>query len=1057
LLGISALPVRAETQTFYPTQDTHISEYYPDADYSDADLIAAWFDTCQAEGPCDRDGDGYVRRSPLLSFDLSAIPLGSTITSCELHLECSLVTYPGPVSGPAEVLTAFRVTSPWNENVTWYSRPSWTDVLAPDVTVGSRGPVVMDHSELSQIVQLWVSGTAPNYGLLLWLQEGGFLYFNVTLYSKETAPDADTKPYLKVSYLITQPQVSDIPDQTVCRGEPFGTFDLDDYVTDIDHAKEQLNWSYSGNSDLSVTIDPSTHLATVTYPGDWSGSETITFRATDPGDLWGEDSATFTVVSGPPDPPTNLGRSQVTQTSITWTWQDNSDNEQGFYLEPVGIAVPANTTSKTETGLSPNTSYPRQVRAHNACGDSDLSDSFSAYTLPTAPDVSCDKSTGVSHPVETDFIFTNLAGWGPGSLDHYHYAWDQSSSHTWTGTESTWNSGTLALMDLATGDWYLHLMSHNPAHESGGTGDYGPYTVAPVWPQDTTGQVRSSPALGDLDGDGPLEVVVGSADGSVYVWRADGRLAPGWPQAAGGEVRSSPVLGDLDGDGLFEVLVGSAAGNVYAWHADGTPVTGWPRPTGGLVHSSPALGYLDGDRLLEIVVGSHDGKVHAWHADGSVVAGWPQSSGQVYSSPALGDLDGDGAAEVIVGSLDFHVYAWHSDGTPVAGWPQPTQGAVHSSPALGDLDGDGAPEVVVGSTDGSVYAWHGDGTLAAGWPRATDGEVHSSSAAIGDLDGDGLPDVVVGATDGKVYAWHGNGGPIAGWPRTTGGSVYSSPALGHVDDDGTLEVIVGSYDGNVYAWHADGTAVEGWPRTTGGQVHSSAALADLDRDGMLDVVVGSDDGEVYAWPNLAATDRIAPWPMFRHDKFHTGNYRTGPFPDVPSDWWASQEIEACVRGGIVAGYPDGRYHPEYSVSRDQMAVFISRALAGATVPTGPEEATFDDVPTDHWAYKYVEYCVANGVVQGFDPVTYGPTIIVSRDAMAVFIARAVAGGDGSVPGGPVVPTFNDVPAEHWAYKYVEYCAANDIVHGYDPVTYGPTITVSRDQMAVFISRAFGLM
>jgi hypothetical protein len=141
-----------------------------------------------------------------------------------------------------------------------------------------------------------------------------------------------------------------------------------------------------------------------------------------------------------------------------------------------------------------------------------------------------------------------------------------------------------------------------------------------------------------------------------------------------------------------------------------------------------------------------------------------------------------------------------------------------------------------------------------------------------------------------------------------------------------------------------------------------------------------------------------------------------------------------------------------------MAVFISRALAGgdANVPDGPDTATFDDVPTDHWAFKYVEYCVANGVVQGFDPVTYAPTVIVSRDAMAVFISRAVAGGDGNVPDGPDTATFDDVPTDYWAYKYVEYCVANDIVQGYDPLTYGPTITVTRDQMAVYICRAFDL-
>jgi len=182
------------------------------------------------------------------------------------------------------------------------------------------------------------------------------------------------------------------------------------------------------------------------------------------------------------------------------------------------------------------------------------------------------------------------------------------------------------------------------------------------------------------------------------------------------------------------------------------------------------------------------------------------------------------------------------------------------------------------------------------------------------------------------------------------------------------------------------------------------------------------------------------------------------FHDVPSCFWAFPHIEACVSAEIVYGYGDNTYHPKYDVSRAQMAVFLSRALAGGddNVPDGPADATFDDVPTDHWAYKYIEYCVANDIVQGFEPVTYSPTVTVSRDAMAVFISRAVAGGDDNVPAGPDTATFDDVSTNHWAYKYIEYCAAEDIVHGYDPVTYGPTVTVSRDQMAVFICRAFDL-
>jgi hypothetical protein len=141
-----------------------------------------------------------------------------------------------------------------------------------------------------------------------------------------------------------------------------------------------------------------------------------------------------------------------------------------------------------------------------------------------------------------------------------------------------------------------------------------------------------------------------------------------------------------------------------------------------------------------------------------------------------------------------------------------------------------------------------------------------------------------------------------------------------------------------------------------------------------------------------------------------------------------------------------------------MAVYISRAMAGGdeNVPAGPSPATFADVPTDHWACRHVECCLANDIVQGFTPLIHGPDGAVSRDAMAVFISRAVVGGDENVPAGPTEPSFEDIPADHWAYKHIEYAVGEGIVEGYSPVSYGPTVTVSRDQMAVFICRAFDL-
>jgi hypothetical protein len=198
----------------------------------------------------------------------------------------------------------------------------------------------------------------------------------------------------------------------------------------------------------------------------------------------------------------------------------------------------------------------------------------------------------------------------------------------------------------------------------------------------------------------------------------------------------------------------------------------------------------------------------------------------------------------------------------------------------------------------------------------------------------------------------------------------------------------------------------------------------------------------------------------------------GPsFPDAPLGHWAVWEIQACVTAGIVQGYPDGNYYPEYEVTRDQMAVYIARALAGGNenVPTHTEPPTFPDVPEGFWALDHVEYAVDQNVVAGYDDGLYHPEYEVTRDQMAVYVARALVAPTGEAALGDYVPAdprnFPDVPdtgygedgtEPFWAYTHIEYCVENGVVQGYEDGYYHPEIAVTRDQMAVYVARAFDL-
>ena len=165
------------------------------------------------------------------------------------------------------------------------------------------------------------------------------------------------------------PVVSDIPSQTIAEGSTFTTINLDDYVTDIDNTDAQMTWTYSGNSDLTVSIV--TRVAAISIPSvDWNGAETITFKATDPGGLWDDDAATFTVtavndapvVSGIPDQTIAEGSTFTTinldnyvtdvdntDAQMTWTYSGNDQLTVSIVNRIATITIPSVDWYGTET------------------------------------------------------------------------------------------------------------------------------------------------------------------------------------------------------------------------------------------------------------------------------------------------------------------------------------------------------------------------------------------------------------------------------------------------------------------------------------------------------------------------------------------------------------------------------------------------------------------------------------------------------------------------------------------------------------------------------------
>lgn len=313
---------------------------------------------------------------------------------------------------------------------------------------------------------------------------------------------------------------------------------------------------------------------------------------------------------------------------------------------------------------------------------------------------------------------------------------------------------------------------------------------------------HGAPAIADVDGNGTPEIIVASPEAGteensyLSAYRADGSIL--WQRYLPIQkmVSTSPATGDLDGDGKPDIVVAWLPHKVTAFRGtDGSELwtrdVRFERPTNEPIFSSPALGDVNGDGSLEVAIGTTDGWVYVLkNTDGSDLnAHWPQQTGQrISATPALGDLDGDGQLDIVAASYDSKVYAWNSNGDVLSGWPQVTNGPMFASPALGDMDGDGQLEVVAATFTGTAYAWRRDGAPLTGWPKEAGGNV-TTSPALADLDNDGKLEVIAGSWNNRLHAWKVSGANLDGFPKETQGPVAFSFAVGDIDGDRKLDIV----------------------------------------------------------------------------------------------------------------------------------------------------------------------------------------------------------------------------------------------------------------------------
>jgi len=122
------------------------------------------------------------------------------------------------------------------------------------------------------------------------------------------------------------------------------------------------------------------------------------------------------------------------------------------------------------------------------------------------------------------------------------------------------------------------------------------------------------------------------------------------------------------------------------------------------------------------------------------------------------------------------------------------------------------------------------------------------------------------------------------------------------------------------------------------------------------------------------------------------------FNDVTPDYWAFSFIETLAADGITAGCGDDNYCPTSPVTRAQMAVFLERGMNGNTFqPPAARGGVFLDVARVDFAANFIEQLFADGITAGCGGGNYCPDTTVTRAQMAVFLLRAKYGSSYSPP------------------------------------------------------------
>ena len=202
-------------------------------------------------------------------------------------------------------------------------------------------------------------------------------------------------------------------------------------------------------------------------------------------------------------------------------------------------------------------------------------------------------------------------------------------------------------------------------------------------------------------------------------------------------------------------------------------------------------------------------------------------------------------------------------------------------------------------------------------------------------------------------------------------------------------------------------------------------------------IVGYGNGEVRPQNNITRAEVATIFFRLLTDDVRDENLtKTNRYSDVAATSWYNTAVSTLSSMGIITGYPDGTFRPNAAITRAEFAAIASR-FERLTEGT----KSFSDVPSSHWAAKYINFAATRGWVNGYADGTFRPNNSITRAEVAAVTCRLLErNADQSYIRSHLseLRAFTDVSESHWAYWYTMEAA-----NGHDYTKSGSSETWSR--------------